>query len=177
MASKRKRELHVRWDTTAKGWLDRNRMPNGTALVLERERDGRRVRGDTIIHRHLLPPASADGDRLSEALDALEAVLITDIAARQHRLRLYRPDGGHAPGNTLIGTLRRLPGLPTDQDEMEAEHFEIEVDHLATGIREQLDLAADMSSSPEVALHASVRALLRSFTAEQIAEALKQETR
>ncbi|CAH0127159.1 hypothetical protein [Roseomonas sp. CECT 9278] len=60
---------------------------------------------------------------------------------------------------------------------MEAEYFEIEVDHLATGIREQLDLAEDMSSSPAVALRASVRALLRSFTGEQIAAALKQETR
>ena len=29
----RKRELHVRWDITARRWLKRNGMPNGTALV------------------------------------------------------------------------------------------------------------------------------------------------
>jgi hypothetical protein len=172
-----KRKLHVRWDTTAKRWLARNQMPNGTTLALERVKDGRRVRGDTIIHRHKLPLAADDDDSLSEALAALQGVMITNIEARQQRLRLYRPDGSHAPGNTRMGTLRRLPGLPTEEEEMQADYLEIEVDLLATGLRDELDFAEDVSSSPDVVLQAYVRALLRKFAPEQIAAAVEREQR
>jgi len=172
---KPKRELHVRWDITAERWLRRNGMPNGCALVLERLRDGRRVRGDTVIHRRRLPPRADDLDFLSDALTALQSVFITDIEGRNQRLKLYAPDGSALHGNKRISKIRALPGLPTEEDKTRAEQLEIEVDMLATSLRDDLDLAEDTTSSPEVVLRGYIRALRSKFTIREIAMAAEVE--
>ncbi len=166
-----KRELHVRLDITAKRWLERNATPNGTKLVLERIKDKRRVRGDTVIHRHALPPSANGTDTVTDALESLRRVLITDVQARKQRFRLYAPNGDAVPGNTRMTTVRSWEGLPTDDDKERAEEINIEVDLLATSLREHLDLAEDMSSSPEVVLRGYVLALRDKFTPDEICAA------
>ena len=172
---KRKREFHQRWDIVARRWCERNNLPNGTILVLERMNDGRRVRGDTIIHRQSLASPASDNDTVSDALGALQRVLITDIARRQQRLRLYAPNGSPVSGNTLMGTVRRWEGLATEEDEHRAEYFEFEVKMAATGAGEQIDAAVDMSSSSDIALRAYVRALICRFGAGEVAKAVATE--
>jgi hypothetical protein len=150
-------------------------MPNGTSLVLERIKDGRRVRSDTVIHRRTLPPPADDDINLSEAFDALQAVMITDIQARRQRLSLYAPGGSYVDGHTLMKNIRNLPSLPAEDDEMQVEDVEIEVDALATSLWDDLDLAEDASSMPEVVLRGYVRALRRKFSASEIAAAADAE--
>jgi hypothetical protein len=66
-----------------------------------------------------------------------------------------------------MGTLGLLPGLPTEEEEMQAEYRKVEVDTLAATVRDDLDLAEDMSSSLEVVLWAYARALRGKFSARE----------
>jgi len=175
MPVKTKRELHVRWDTTARRWLERNAMPNGTSLVLERMKDGRRVRADSIIHRRTLPGAARNDDAVSDALEALEKVFITDIKARRQYLRLYAPDGALVRGNTLVGTVRALPGVATEEDETQAEYVELEVEMISSSLLDDLDLAEDTASSADIVLRGYVRALCGKFSSRQILAAVETE--
>ena len=70
----------------------------------------------------------------------------------QQRLHLYRADGGHAPGTAGWARSGYCLACPREDEEMQAEHREIEVDTLAATVRDDLDFAEDMSSSLEVVL-------------------------
>ncbi len=172
--TKRKRELHIRLDITARRWLERNQMPNGTHLVLERKKNKRRVRGDIILHRHKLPPAADDHTRVSEALQILEGTFITDIEARGLKLKLYAPDGRDAC-KMLMSTVREIPGIPTEDDKERAENEEAEISLMAVCLEDDLDLAEEFSSSRNVVLRGYIRALRQKFTAKEINEAMHSE--
>lgn len=173
--TRRKKSYWVRWDVTARRWCKKSNLPNGCLLALERAGDKRRVRGDLVIHRYHLPDAADDKETLADALRQLSEVLITDIAARKYTLRLYSPAGDGIGGNMQMGKIRKLPGIPTEEDEMAAEFEAIETDMLVATMRSELDRADDVSSSSEISLRAYVRALLERFSAKEISLMLEEE--
>lgn len=168
-----KREMQVRWDVTANRWLERNKMPNGTALVLERIKDGRQVRGDTIIHRLKLPVAADAAATVADALEELRRRLITDIEARKQKLRLYNPRGEPISGNMLVGNVRKMAGIPKKPDVVQAAATEAEIEHFASGVCQELEINEELASTPEIVLRGYIQALRTRFSVEQITAAAR----
>jgi hypothetical protein len=160
------------WRTTNSRWLRRNGLERkGLALVLVRKRDHRQVRDDLLIHRYTLPRPESATNTISEALDNLRSVLITDFNARNLEMRLRRRNGELVGGNTLIRNLKKLPDLPTPDDNEAEENLEHEIDHnkhQATMIAREFD---EMMSSPEAAARVALRALCELYGAQTIQEA------
>ena len=167
----KKRELQVRWDRTASRWLKRNEIPHGSALVLQREADNRKVRGDTIIHRHRLPAAAPDTETVAGALRALEETLITDIKARRQRLRLYAPDGSIIDGRTHLGNVRSLTPKPTEEDKQLKADFDWEIYLFSLSVCEMIDEAED----DLVPIHGFVRGLLTRISLPLLSKVIEEE--
>jgi hypothetical protein len=162
------------WREMSDKFVRRNRLPNGTKIVLRGQK--RLVRDDLRIRRYLFVGPRLDDDlTVHQALHSLGELILTHWE-ELGKLEMIAPDGAALDGHTKIRTVRDLPALLTSAELTAAANHERAITKYAREFRSEIQALVKETNEPEeVVPRAVVRALAEAFDLATLNDALRAE--